>query len=49
VTSIIMFGGLKALGHLRVNPKAETGNNFIDNYEHGQTIWPDVLPLPDVD
>jgi Amt family ammonium transporter len=47
VTSLVMFGALKAIGRLRVNIKAETGNNFIDNYEHGQTIWPDVLPLPD--
>lgn len=47
VTSVIMFGGLKAIGHLRVNPKAEVDGNFIDNYEHGQSIWPDVLPLPD--
>lgn len=46
VTSFIMFGALKAIGHLRVNPKAELDNNFIDNYEHGQSIWPDVLPLP---
>lgn len=48
VTSAVMFGGLKAIGRLRVNPKAETGDNFIDNYEHGQTIWPDVLPLPNI-
>jgi ammonium transporter, Amt family len=47
VTSAIMFGALKAIGRLRVNPKAEMAGNFIDNYEHGQTIWPDVLPLPD--
>jgi Amt family ammonium transporter len=47
VTSIVMFGALKAVKHLRVNPKAEVDGNFIDNYEHGQTIWPDVLPLPD--
>jgi len=47
VTSVIMFGALKAVGHLRVNPKAEADGNFIDNYEHGQTIMPDLLPLPD--
>jgi Amt family ammonium transporter len=46
VTSAIMFGGLKAIKHLRVNPAAEADGNFIDNYEHGQSIWPDVLPLP---
>ncbi len=47
VTSVIMFGALKAVKRLRVNPKAEVDGNFIDAYEHGQTIWPDVLPLPD--
>jgi ammonium transporter, Amt family len=46
VTSIIMFGGLKAIKRLRVNPKAEADGNFIDNYEHGESIWPDVLSLP---
>ncbi len=46
VTSFIMFGALKAIGRLRVNPKAEMDGNFIDNYEHGQSIWPDILPLP---
>lgn len=46
VTSVIMFGALKALKHLRVNPKAEEDGNSIDNYEHGQSIWPDILPLP---
>jgi len=46
ITSAIMFAGLKAVGRLRVNPKAEMDGNFIDNYEHGQTIWPDILPLP---
>jgi len=47
VTSVIMFGALKAIGRLRVNPKAEADGNFIDNYEHGESAWPDVLPLPD--
>jgi len=46
VTSFIMFGALKAVKHLRVNPLAEVDGNFIDNYEHGQSIWPDVLSLP---
>jgi len=46
VTSVVMFGALKAIGRLRVNPKAEMEGNFIDNYEHGQSIWPDILPLP---
>jgi ammonium transporter, Amt family len=46
VTSVIMFSILKAMGRLRVNPKAEEDGNSIDNYEHGQSIWPDVYPLP---
>jgi Amt family ammonium transporter len=45
-TSFVMFGALKAVKHLRVNPLAEVDGNFIDNFEHGQSIWPDVLPLP---
>lgn len=46
VTSFVMFGALKALGRLRVNKAAEADGNSIDNYEHGQSIWPDVYPLP---
>jgi ammonium transporter, Amt family len=46
VTSVIMFAGLKAIKRLRVNPKAEMDGNFIDNYEHGESIWPDILDLP---
>ena len=48
ITSAIMFGGLKVIGRLRVNAKAEVDGNFIDNYEHGESAWPDVLPLPDM-
>jgi ammonium transporter, Amt family len=46
VTSFVMFYALKVIKHLRVNPKAEVDGNSIDNYEHGQSVWPDVLPLP---
>src|SRR6185436_2974326 len=46
ITSVIMFAVLKALKHLRVNAKAEADGNFIDNYEHGESIWPDILGLP---
>jgi Amt family ammonium transporter len=46
VTSVIMFAGLKAIKRLRVNPIAEQDGNFIDNYEHGESIWPDILDLP---
>ena len=49
VTSLVMFMALKAVKHLRVNPAAEADGNFIDNYEHGQTVWPDILPLPQDD
>ncbi|MEP7290508.1 MAG: ammonium transporter, partial [Chloroflexota bacterium] len=46
VTSVVMFMALKAVKRLRVNPKAEEDGNSIDNYEHGQSIWPDIYPLP---
>lgn len=46
VTSVVMFGALKMVKRLRVNPIAEMDGNFIDAYEHGQTVWPDFLPLP---
>jgi ammonium transporter, Amt family len=46
VTSYIMFAALKAIKRLRVNPAAEADGNFIDNYEHGESVWPDILPLP---
>jgi Amt family ammonium transporter len=49
VTATIMFGALKMIGRLRVNAKAEADGNFIDNYEHGQTVWPDLLPLPELE
>lgn len=42
VTSVIVFGALKALGLLRMPAAAnEIG---IDAYEHGASVWPDVLP-----
>lgn len=44
VTSTIMFAVLKALGVLRIS---ETGEAMgIDAYEHGASVWPDVLPMP---
>jgi Amt family ammonium transporter len=45
-TSLVMFGALKVVNRLRVNAKAEIDGNFIDNYEHGQTVMPDLLPPP---
>lgn len=43
VTGVIMFTALKALGILRVPDAADEMG--IDAYEHGATVWPDVLPL----
>ncbi|MCU0463136.1 MAG: ammonium transporter [Anaerolineae bacterium] len=45
VTGSIMFGALKAMGRLRVNKIADTIG--IDMYEHGASIWPDILPVPE--
>lgn len=45
VTAVLMFGALKALGRLRVNPQGDEIG--IDNYEHGVSAWPDVLPPVD--
>lgn len=43
VTSVLMFGALKAAGLLRMHSEAEEIG--IDAYEHGATLWPNVLPL----
>ena len=44
IAGVIMWAILKVLGVLRLPDKAlEMG---IDAYEHGQTNWPDVLPMP---
>ncbi len=45
VCTVVMFLALKAVGRLRVNPKADAIG--IDFYEHGISAWPDVLPYPD--
>ncbi|MDX2161517.1 MAG: ammonium transporter [bacterium] len=45
VTTVIMFGVLAAVKRLRVNPKADLVG--IDIYEHGASVWPDVLPHPE--
>ncbi len=44
VCSVVMFVALKAVGRLRVSPKADVIG--IDFYEHGASAWPDVLPFP---
>jgi len=45
VTATIMFFVIKALGVLRIPDKAE--DMGIDFYEHGASVWPDVLMHPD--
>ncbi len=45
ITSVLMFGLLKAINRLRVAKKGDEIG--IDAYEHGASIWPDVLPLVD--
>jgi ammonium transporter, Amt family len=44
VTAFVMFSALKAVNHLRVSAKADVIG--IDVYEHGTSLWPDVLPFP---
>lgn len=43
VTSVVMFALLKAINRLRVARKADLVG--IDVYEHGASVWPDVLPV----
>jgi Amt family ammonium transporter len=45
VTSFALMFVLKALGLLRISAQAETELG-IDAYEHGASVWPDVLPVP---
>jgi Amt family ammonium transporter len=47
VTVTATFGALKAIGRLRVDPKADMVG--IDYFEHGASVWPDVLPVPERD
>ena len=46
IFSFLMFGSIKALGLLRVNPEADRIG--IDVYEHGASAWPDVYPIDDL-
>ena len=41
--SFLMFGSLKALRRLRVDPKAN--HIGINAYEHGASVWPDVYAI----
>lgn len=43
--ALVMFGALKALGRLRVSKVVDEVNIFIDDFEHGQSITPDVRPV----
>jgi len=42
VCSVLMFGALKAVNRLRVNKIVDDVTVFIDDFEHGASIWPDV-------
>jgi len=44
VASVVTFGALKAAGLLRMPTAADEIG--IDAYEHGASVWPDVLPIP---
>ncbi len=43
VTSFLMFGALRAMNILHVDPEADRIG--IDAYEHHASVWPNVLPL----
>lgn len=45
VTGAVLFGALKSVKMLRVPAKADEVG--IDVYEHGASIWPDILPVPE--
>jgi len=47
VTGVLMFGALKAIGLLRISEYA--AGLGIDAYEHGASVWPDVLPIGEED
>lgn len=44
VTGAVMFGALRAAGLLRMPSSADEVG--IDAYEHGASLWPDILPVP---
>lgn len=43
VASFVMFGALKAVDLLHVDPEADRIG--IDAYEHHASVWPNILPL----
>ncbi|MFN8530571.1 MAG: ammonium transporter [Anaerolineae bacterium] len=40
--AFVMFGALKAIGRLKVAKAVDDVKVFIDDFEHGASIWPDV-------
>lgn len=42
--AVVMFGALKAVNLLRVHSAGDKMG--IDAFEHGVSLWPDVLPMP---
>jgi len=50
VFALVMFGALRLAGRLHVNKKiVDDVNIFIDDYEHGAAIMPDVRPAATID
>lgn len=45
ISVVVMFTALKAVKRLRVHPEADVVG--IDIFEHGTTVWPDILPVGD--
>ncbi|MBE0702043.1 MAG: ammonium transporter, partial [Afipia sp.] len=43
IGAVVVFGILKSMGKLRIPAKAEAMG--IDAYEHGASVWPDVLVI----
>lgn len=44
VFAFLMFGALKMIGRLHVNKIVDDEKIFIDDFEHGATIMPDIRP-----
>jgi ammonium transporter, Amt family len=44
----LMFGALKAMGRLRVSKVVDDVNVYIDDLEHGQSVYPEVRPAVEV-
>jgi ammonium transporter, Amt family len=44
VFAAVMFGALKGIKRLHVNPIVDDVTIFIDDFEHAQTVMPDIRP-----